>query len=245
MDQPQGHRKLIDYIGVPSQWVQACTVHTNPKLGDVHEDIDHQPILLQLSAKVQAAPIQHRNRLDARIWATPAGGHLADHVASCCLPVPWNVCTTTHVDRLQRHMYRGIQQCLPDLPPKPRNPALTNDTLALVRLHRHLRRCTKQARRNADRAYLLLCFQTWASRCDPEPRAVRAEKRYRIAAATRWAIQYRQGKAMRRPCGLIKPPSRGRWWSRRAAKATHSLPTGSGRYSEQAAVTVHPPSYLA
>ncbi|CAE7241092.1 cid11 [Symbiodinium sp. CCMP2592] len=56
---PQGHRKLIDYIGMPADWEHTCTVQDTPRLGDMYEDIDHQPVLLRLEATVDATPVQH------------------------------------------------------------------------------------------------------------------------------------------------------------------------------------------
>ncbi|CAE7031253.1 ggact.2 [Symbiodinium sp. CCMP2592] len=126
---PQGHRKLIDYIAMPADWECTCTVQDTPRLGDLYEDIDHQPVLLRLEATVDATPVQHRNRIDCRFWTLPASQQVASTVAHLSPPVPWTTRTTAHVDVLQQHLYHGVLSCVPAMPPKPRNPALTPETL--------------------------------------------------------------------------------------------------------------------
>ncbi|CAE7377313.1 ggact.2 [Symbiodinium sp. CCMP2592] len=195
---PQGHRKLIDYIAMPADWECTCTVQDTPRLGDLYEDIDHQPVLLRLEATVDATPVQHRNRIDCRFWTLPASQQVASTVAHLSPPVPWTTRTTAHVDILQQHLYHGVMSCVPAMPPKPRNPALTPETLVKVRLQRHLRRCTRHAQQTSRRAFLHMCLRAWAQQGRPAFAIIRSEEGARIRAAARWARQYRQGKELRR-----------------------------------------------
>ena len=160
---PQGHRKLIDYVGVPAEWLAACEAQPSPSLGDLYEDIDHQPVLMRICTTACAAPLQHRNRIDTRLWATTDGARLAQGVTASCRPITWASCATDHIDQLQRHLYQGLTDGKPVLPPRPRNPALTAATLAMVREQRHLRRCTRHAQCTATRAFLHLFLRAWQS----------------------------------------------------------------------------------
>ena len=194
---PQGHRKLIDYVGVPADWLAACEAQPSPSLGDLYEDIDHQPVLMRICTTACAAPLQHRNRIDTQLWATTDGARLAQGVTARCRPITWASCATDHVDQLQRHLYQGLTDGKPVLPPRPRNPALTAATLAMVREQRHLRRCTRHTQRTATRAFLHLFLRAWQSHGQVDDRFVRTEHRCRKQAAASWALQYGQGKIMR------------------------------------------------
>ncbi|CAE7557354.1 X-element\ORF2 [Symbiodinium sp. CCMP2592] len=195
---PTGYRKLIDYIGMPAEWEHTCTVQETPRLGDLYEDVDHQPVFLRLEATVDATPVQHRNQIDCRFWTIPESSQAVTTVAQYSPPVPWTTRTTAHVDALQQHLYHGVKSCIPAISPKPRNPALTPDTLAKVRLQRHLRRCTRHAQQASRRAFLHMCLRAWAQQGRPVSSVIRAEENARICAAARWARQYRQGKELRR-----------------------------------------------
>ena len=195
---PQGHRKLIDYLAVPDNWEPAFEASPTPCLGDLHADIDHQPVMAQVTAKVRARLEQKSPNLEARIWGDPVNHLIAAAAACTCPAVPWATDSTAHVDTLHRHLH-GVVSTQAVVPAKPpRNPALTAPTLELVRAHRHLRRCTRHAMRTADRAYLQLCLHAWACKDRTSPRLLAADRRDRVAAARRWAIQYRHGKLMRR-----------------------------------------------
>ena len=68
---PQGHRKLIDYVAWPHDWANHGLSHPGVLLGDLHEDIDHQPVCIDLRVDLEAPPQTGRNRLDARLWMDP------------------------------------------------------------------------------------------------------------------------------------------------------------------------------
>ncbi|CAE7243520.1 unnamed protein product, partial [Symbiodinium necroappetens] len=195
---PQGHKKLIDYLAVPDNWEPAFEACPTPCLGDLHADIDHQPVMAQVTAKVQARVDQKGPSLEAKIWGNPVNHQVAAAAACTCPIVQWETDSTAHVDTLHRHLHGVVSaQAVIDTKP-PRNPALSAPTLALIRAHRHLRRCTRHAMRTADRAFLQLCLHAWAYKDRTASRLLAADRRDRIAAARRWATQYRHGKQMRR-----------------------------------------------
>ncbi|CAE7834192.1 ggact.2, partial [Symbiodinium necroappetens] len=99
---PKGHRKLIDYVAWPHEWAAHGNVCPGVLLGDLHEDIDHQPVCLDLCASLMAPQQVARNSLDARMWQNPCAATTAAVAALACPPVPWIADSTTHVDCIHR-----------------------------------------------------------------------------------------------------------------------------------------------
>ena len=195
---PQGHRKLIDYIATPEHWSSALKMCPAPNLGDLHSDFDHQPVMAQLKARVNVTDGHKGNRIDSRIWRMPDSQVAAAAAACTCPPIRWDADSTSHVDVLQRHLHSYVSTQTAVATARPRNPALSMETLEMVRVHRHLRRCCRHAATLADKAFLQLCIQVWKNGCHIEPRLQKADRNARVAAARRWAWQYRYGKRMRR-----------------------------------------------
>ena len=194
---PSGKRKLIDYIGFPADWTDTTRLLPAPDLGDLHADIDHRPIATQLQARVAALPEVRRCSLDPRVLQSPGFASAVTSAAVSCPAVPWCVDGAGHVDQLQSRVFSRLHEFSPEVTARPRHPALTPPTLDLIRLHRHLRRCTRRVQQTADQAYLHLCFQAWVRKADTEAKYLRSDKRHRVAAARQWALQYRTSKEMR------------------------------------------------
>ena len=57
---PQGYRKLIDYVLLPSDWSTHVEAKPAPDLGDLFADIDHRPVLVSLDVVIatEAPPPQ-------------------------------------------------------------------------------------------------------------------------------------------------------------------------------------------
>ncbi|CAE7213627.1 CACNA1S [Symbiodinium sp. CCMP2592] len=194
---PTGANKAIDYIAFPEEWQDHCRLLPSPRLGDLYEDFDHQPLLLRIEVTVDLAPVDSPRHLDPRLWQDARIDNIVTMAALTCPPVSWPAQGTTHVNHLQQHLFEQIAQASPCIPPRPRNPSLTEPTLALVRQHRHLRRCTRRASSTADKAYLQLCLHAWAYKTKTDARLLRADKFARVAAARGWAVQYHIGKQLR------------------------------------------------
>ncbi|CAE7888464.1 unnamed protein product, partial [Symbiodinium sp. KB8] len=174
---PQGHRKLIDYVAWPQEWASHGVSHPGVLLGDLHEDIDHQPVCIDLRVHLEAPPQTGRNRLDARLWTDPQATVAAAVAAMTCPPVPWTVDSTTHVDSLHRHLFSHMEKVTISTPAVPRNPALTEQTLAL--------------------AYLQLCLHAWRFGQRTADNLLTQDKKCRVGAARAWATHYRHVKQMR------------------------------------------------
>ncbi|CAE7237926.1 unnamed protein product [Symbiodinium microadriaticum] len=56
---PQGYRKLIDYVLLPSDWSTHVEAKPAPDLGDLFADIDHRPVLVSLDVVIatEAPPL--------------------------------------------------------------------------------------------------------------------------------------------------------------------------------------------
>ena len=194
---PQGHRKLIDYVAWPHEWASNGSIRPGVLLGDLHEDIDHQPVCVELCASLTAPQKVTRNSLDARLWQDPGAATAAAVAALACPPVPWTADSATHVDCIHRHLFTSMESFKPRAPIAPRNPALTEQTLELVRVHRHLRRCSKHAQRLANRAYLQLRLHAWRFGQRTAHNLCLQDRTYRRQAASAWARHYRHAKRMR------------------------------------------------
>ena len=188
---------MIDYVAWPHDWANHGLSHPGVLLGDLHEDIDHQPVCIDLRVDLEAPPQTGRNRLDARLWMDPRATVAAALAAMTCPPVSWTVDSTTHVDSLHRHLFSHMEGVKIDVQEAPRNPALTAQTFAMVREHRHLRRCSRHSLRRADKAYLQLCFHAWRFGQRTADNLRTQDRKCRIGAARAWAIHYRHVKQMR------------------------------------------------
>ena len=100
-------------------------------------------------------------------------------------PVSWDVDATTHVARVHEHLQSCLARDLSSPIAAPRNPVLSSETLTLVKIRRHARRCERATRQRFVREVLRLCFASWQGRasrfkCNSTTleRAARATRRW-------------------------------------------------------------------
>ncbi|CAE7475133.1 CACNA1S [Symbiodinium sp. CCMP2456] len=146
---PAGQSSLLDYILFPRGWKAAATTEDTPDLQDLHGDIDHAPVLLTLDVRCATRRGAAEPRIDVTALQTPAGQAIARRALETVPPIPWEVCSTQHLDHIHRHILQALQE-LPKAPPKPRNPAYTPATLELVLRKRHIRRCLRTVRQRGE-----------------------------------------------------------------------------------------------
>ncbi|CAE7586002.1 CACNA1S [Symbiodinium sp. CCMP2592] len=164
---PNGNQALLDYILFPRAWRPAAATLDTPCLNDLHCDVDHFPVLLCLDVTCDTSirPAAPRVNIDA--LRTPQGQSLVRAAFASMPAIPWSLDTTSHLDTVHRHLHACLQ-ALPPAPPKPRNPALSADTIALVVRKRHARRCLRVVRART----LRLCTDILTQVCN-RPATVR------------------------------------------------------------------------
>ena len=155
---PTGHRALLDYVLFPKAWKPAALTRDTPDLGDLHADYDHFPVLLDLDVTCEGRRPSVSQRIDPAALRTPAGQAVARAALATLPHIPWDICSTQHLEFVHRHLLHALE-ALPRAPPKPRNPALTQATLCLVRRKRHVQRCLRTVRQRKHRQCLWILSQ--------------------------------------------------------------------------------------
>ena len=177
---PTGNKSLIDYVAVLAAWGDTFDTFDCPCLGDMHAGIDHEPILVQCRPTLEGAKMLPRRCPDWQALQTPEGQAALQKAWATLPPVSWDVDATSHVALIHQHLRTSLLQDLPRAQNRPRNPALADDTLALIKYRRHLRRCERSARQVFAREVMGLCFRSWqAQSCQqslpsPSARALQA-----------------------------------------------------------------------
>ncbi|CAE7221487.1 unnamed protein product, partial [Symbiodinium sp. CCMP2456] len=180
---PKGTTSLIDYVGCPVAWADGHRTVGNVDLADLHADWDHLPIHTCLAATVEAVTTPARSRVAPKDLQSDEGRSRAIHAVAAAPLVPWTATCTSHVDALQGSMVQALSHSKPDSSPGPRNPVISQATLGLVRLRRHMRRCLRPVDRRADMGFLHLCLQAWRQRTQPQEELYRQAKSARLAMA--------------------------------------------------------------
>ena len=165
---PNGHTALLDYVLFPSEWQAAAHTLPTPRLNDLHCDKDHAPVALLLDIRYEATPRPHQLRVDPVALQTPEGLAAARRALETVPPIPWGADSTLHVDIVHRHLRHCLRE-LPPAPPRPRNPALTPETVQLVSTKRHMQRCLRTVKNRTVSLVKWLLFKAWRdSRVDAQ-----------------------------------------------------------------------------
>ena len=157
---PGGHTSLLDYILFPKEWQEAAQTLPTPRLGDLYCDRDHDPVALLLDVHCQSDAEPPPLRIDPAALLTPAGAAVARRALETVPPIPWEWDSTLHTDIVNQHLARCLRE-LPPAPPKPRNPALSQDTIRLVVNKRHMQRCLKVVKKRTALLAQWLLFKAW------------------------------------------------------------------------------------
>ena len=166
---PTGNCSLLDYIAVPSSWEGAFQTLDTPCLGDLHSDIDHQPILVRCRPSLQGCRKPLRPCPDWRALDSPEGKASLHRAWASARAVGWDVDATTHIACIHAHLHRCLARDLPRTAATPRNPAISSSTLAIIKYRRHIRRCERSAHRQFLREALWLCMRSWQASVHRKP----------------------------------------------------------------------------
>ena len=189
---PSGHRSLLDYVLFAKEWSSAACTLLTPDLQDLHSGRDHDPVLLEIDATIQAKTSARPFHVECTALATPQGVQVARQALASVPQVPWEVDSTLHVDIIHRHL-RDCMKSLPPAPPRARNPAHSQETVQLVLCKRHMQRCLATMKKRLNRHYLWVAFQTWRQPDSIGERESAALRRT-VAATTRRAQMYQEAR---------------------------------------------------
>ena len=159
---PNGKPALLDYIAVPRAWMDCFHTLDQVALGDLHQDIDHQPVLCELRWQASVSRDVDCKAISEDRLAQPEAHAIIAAAFATIPPVGWEVDPTSHVHIIQHHLTSFLQQHLPTPRMKPRHPALSTGTLELIRAKRSIRSRVRCLRRRADVELLHLFFKAWA-----------------------------------------------------------------------------------
>ncbi|CAE7405639.1 unnamed protein product, partial [Symbiodinium sp. CCMP2456] len=180
---PKGTTSLIDYVGCPIDWKNGHSTIGNVDLADLHADWDHLPIHTRLRAHIETTVPSSRTKIAPKDLQTEEGQIRAIHAVTSAPLVPWTDTCTTHVETLQSSMIRSMQDVQHTAQPAARNPAISQATLGLIRLRRHMRRCLRTVNRRSDMGFLHLCLQAWKHGTHPPQEFYKEAKTARLNMA--------------------------------------------------------------
>ena len=158
---PAGKDALIDYILCPAAWQEALTTLDTPQLGDQHQGFDHWPLLGALKAEATGELPAATRSFCRQALCTGAGQHVAAAAVATLPRVSWDTDVTTHVQLFHEHLHGTLVKGLPRITAEARHPAVSADTLGLVRRHRHSRQILRATSRCARRTRLQALFTAW------------------------------------------------------------------------------------
>ena len=161
---PNGNESLIDYVLTSREWSGCVNTLDRPDIDDLHKGYDHFPIAVQCCPAHAATALCPGKRINWTALDTTEGRQVAIDAWRSLPQISWDVDATTHVDIIHKHLHAYLADHLPPAPPRPRNPAIREETLDLVRTRRHLRRCERSARSKFCREILHICFLSWSGR---------------------------------------------------------------------------------
>ena len=141
---PNGSDTLLDYVLCPQEWATAPRISNCPSLEDAHAAIDHEPIRASFELQVEACALRDRRSLNADAWYTPDGLAAVEQAFNTLPVIPWSVDSTSHVQAIYDHINETLFALLSPTPRKPRNPAYSEATIAIVRDKRRARKRVRE-----------------------------------------------------------------------------------------------------
>ena len=128
------------------------------------------PILCELRWSAHVNHVAHRPVTEAQLALPEAASAIA--TAFQTLPqVPWETDATTHVSIVQGHLQHALQRLLPAAPMQARHPALSQDTLELIRAKRAIRSRMRNLQQRMQKVIRMRFVHRWciAARLRQDP----------------------------------------------------------------------------
>ena len=161
---PTGTKSLLDYVAVPVSWQDSTVTLGNIKLGDLHEGLDHDPLLVRCNPILEGRRAPPRFHVPRGALESEAGKAALLHAWATVPEISWDVDATTHVACIHSHLQHCLSRDLTGAAPSPRNPVISPPTLELIRMRRHTRRCERTVHQRFRREVLRSCFHAWCWR---------------------------------------------------------------------------------
>ena len=155
---PAGKPALLDYFLCPRGWAAALKVENSPTLADAHATIDHRPLRARLCCTLCLGQRQKRKHINAGDLRTPMGEAAVKEAFRTLPLIPWSVDSTTHVQPVHEHLHHVLSSQLPRPVTRPRNPAYSEGTVALVHQKRRARKRSRELSYSERRLVLQSLF---------------------------------------------------------------------------------------
>ena len=158
---PTGAKSLLDYVAVPVGWQVCSETIGNVPLGDMHEGLDHTPVVLHCTPTLEGRKLATRFHVPRGALDSASGQAALLRAWASAPDISWDVDATTHVACLHEHLQRSLSKDLTGPSAPPRNPVISAPTLDLIKSRRHVRRCERAVRQRFKREVLRFCFLSW------------------------------------------------------------------------------------
>ena len=145
----------VDYIALPEAWVAGIHVTDRLELLDAHAGFDHFPLTVDLSAWIKLGGAARQERIDVEQLGTDEGRKKVERVLATVPAMAWHVGAA-----INKHVFEA---CVKEFPrsKRPRNPALSQHSWALIAERRQARRISTRAKRIAGKILIDAGFRAW------------------------------------------------------------------------------------
>ncbi|CAE7940579.1 unnamed protein product [Symbiodinium sp. KB8] len=149
----------LDYVLSPKTWPVSTEQQGVLKITDMHAGIDHEPIFAVLSGSLIRPP-RPSAVLDRTAMLTDEGRRRLQEIYESMPAVPWDVSPDEHLCQLNTHLQHGLLQHFAGAP-RPRKPAMSQQTWQLLADRRQLRRVHRRRAVLHSKWVLAQCFRAW------------------------------------------------------------------------------------
>ena len=149
---PQSYPNETQHVGY--KW------HVGSQGRFIHASIDHRPLRARFSCTLNLGKRLQRKMICAEALRTPAGAAAVQEAFKTLPLIPWSVDSTTHVQCIHEHLHRTLSRMVPSPVARPRNPAYTAGTLALVHQKRRARKRLRELFHSERRLILRSVFDS-------------------------------------------------------------------------------------
>ena len=164
---PCGHRRRIDYIGLPLEWIfTQGTAWVQDDFETGRGDGDHCPVFIEATLQFTPAPASSK-AIHRHAFPRDAFEDLPEGCLQALPCIPWSFDVHSHAALLQSHTSQILQDCSRRRSPKPIKKTLSEATWTLVCQKRATRRSLFEL--NSFQRLLTLrgFFVAWTSSLTP------------------------------------------------------------------------------
>ena len=160
---PNGKPACLDFLLFPAEMGHnLVTRGAIPHFADLHPG-DHAPLTADVAWTLSGSAHPRAKRLDTDRMRTDDGRRTLQHIHASTPPVPWSTDVDTHCLLITRHLQNQLEIHFPLPDRRPRQPTISNETWAWIRLRRATKRIGRRAADLLRKEVLHDFFQLWRS----------------------------------------------------------------------------------